>query len=167
MLGNNITKKDYILRMCVIFLAALSPLMCLFLVGYESSLSQYWETPMQPLFVFANTTTSYYLITIKNWKSSAVLLILLTAFSVEYYNSIHNIFAVVFFIITAISLWKANHFKFCFWTYLTALLMVPYSMLYAEIIEITSLCMFHLLTLNKAYRIQKKMVKLNQNQHQA
>lgn len=166
MLNDNITKSDYILRLCVVIFAALSPFICLFLVGYRSSLSQYWNTPMQPLFVFANAATSYYLITIKNWKLSSILLILLTAFSVEYYNSIHNIFAVVFFITTAISLWKANHFKFCFWIYLTSLIALPFSMLYAEIIAIFSMCIFHLLTLNKVYNIQQKRIEVNQNQHQ-
>ena len=145
-MNNIIGKSDYLIRLSVVIVAALSPFICLLLVGYRSSLSQYWNTPMQPLFVFANAATSYYLITINNWKTSSVMLILLTAFSVEYYNIIHNIFAIVFFIVTIIPLWKANHFKFCFWIYLTSLIALPFSILYAEIIAIFSMCIFHLLT---------------------
>ena len=163
---NNITGKlDYLIRLSVVVFAALSPFICLLLVGYRSSLSQYWTTPMQPLFVFVNAATSYYLITINNWKTSSVMLILLTAFSVEYYNTIHNIFAIVFFIVTIIPLWKANHFKFCVWLYLSSLLFLPFSMLYAEIIAIVSMCIFHLLTLRKAYKLQQERIEITQNQH--
>jgi hypothetical protein len=38
---------------------------------------------------------------------------------------------------------------------------IPFSLLFAEIIAIVAICMFHLLTLNKLYTIQKERVEPN------
>ena len=42
--------------------------------------------------------------------------------------------------------------------YLISILAVPFSLLVAELIAILSICLFHLLTLNKLYSIQKERV---------
>ena len=140
--------------MIVIIFAAISPFICLLSFGYLESLSSYWNTPLQPLFIFANASTSYYLIKIDNWKPSAVLLVLLTAFSVEYYDTLHNILAVLFFIVTIQPLRKSNNFRFCLKLYLSSLLLVPFSLFFAEIIAILAMCIYHILILTKAYRLQ-------------
>lgn len=147
--------KEYAIRMAVIFFAALAPYICLFSYGYLNSLSQYWNTELQPVFVFANALTSYYLYTMDNWKWSALCLLLLTAFSVEMYPDLHNFLAVAFFIITIVPLWKANHFKWTFWVYLSSLIVLPWSMLFAEIIAINALCLYHGLLLRKAQRLTR------------
>ena len=165
MLNDNITKNDYYLRLCVVVLTAIFPFMCLFLVGYESSISNYWNTPIQPLFILVNAASSHHLITVKGWRVSSALLVLLTAFSVEKYGMIHNVFAILFFIACAISLFKASRFKFLFWIYLGSLLILPFSILYAEIMAIVTMCAFHLAVLYKAYIIHKQRY-LNQSQHQ-
>lgn len=161
MTSGNITKFDYLLRVCVVLFAAFSPFFCLLFSGYEKSLSQYWVTEMQPVFIIANSLTAYYLIGIPKWKLSACLLLLVTAFSIEYYPEIHNIVAIMFFIVCIYPLHIANNYKFCKWIYLLAIPIVPFSLLFAEIIAIIAICMFHLLTLNKLYNIQKERVELN------
>ena len=155
MLQLNLTKFDYYLRLSVIIFAAIAPFICLFSYGYLKSLSSYWNTPLQPIFVFANAATSYYLITVEDWRPSAVLLVLLTAFSVEYYQGLHNVLAILFFIVTINPLRKANNFKFCFKLYMSSILLVPFSLFFAEIIAILAMCLYHGLTLNKLYRLQK------------
>ena len=156
MLNDNITKNDYYLRLCIVVFTAIFPFVCLFLVGYRSSLSSYWNTPIQPFLILINAASSHHLITLKNWRISSVLLVLLTAFSVEQYGLAHNIFAVLFFIACAISIWKTNRFKFFFWIYLGSLLILPFSIFYAEVVAICTMCAFHLVTLRKVYNIQKQ-----------
>jgi hypothetical protein len=163
MISDNITRFDYLLRVCVVVFAALSPFICLFFHGYEKSISSYWNTEMQPLFIIANSLTAYYLIGIPKWRLSACLLLLTTAFSIEYYPMVHNIVAVGFFITSMYPLYKANNFTFCRWLYMIALPLVPFSLLYAEMVAILVICTFHLLVLNKVYSIQKERVELSES----
>ncbi len=158
MINGSITKFDYLLRMCVIIFAAISPFICLFFSGYEKSLSSYWNTDMQPLFIISNLITGYYLIGIPKWRLSSCLLLLVTAFSIEYYPNVHNIVAVAFFVACIYPLHMANNYSFCKWIYILAIPIIPFSLLFAEIVAICSICIFHLLTLNKLYNIQKKRV---------
>ena len=86
-----IKEKDYVIRMAVILSALLAPYFCIFFAGFQQSLSAYWNTDMQPVFIFANAATSYYLFSIPNWRTSALCLLLVTAFSVDAYELTHNI----------------------------------------------------------------------------
>ena len=86
---------EYRMKISVIILAAITPILCMLIHGYEPSLSTYWKTDLQPLFIIANASTSYYLYSVKKWKMSAFLLLMLTAFSVELYREVHDILAVI------------------------------------------------------------------------
>jgi len=153
---SRLTKEDYQIRLGVIVLAFLSPILCLFLHGYQPSLSSYWTTEMQPLFIVANATTSFYLYQTKTWRASALMLLLLTAFSIELYPNMHNGLAGVFFIVTLYPLWVTHHYKWVFWIYIFSLVVLLFSMLIAEIIAIWSLCLHQGLVLNKLYKLQNK-----------
>lgn len=157
---NSIGRFDYIIRICVIILAIIYPLFCLLAFGYVPSLSQYWNTSMQPIFIFSNAATAYYLIGFKNWRISSCLLTLVTAFSVEYYPGLHNCLAIAFFVFTLWPLYKANNFKYCFWIYLCAIPMAPISLFFAEYIAIIALCIFHIQSLIKLQNIQKQRIEL-------
>lgn len=148
-----ITDKDYIIRMSVILLAALTPYICILGYGYLASLSLYWQTDIQPLFIIANVTTSYYLYSISKWKLSALMLLLLTAFSIDLYPLIHNILAGGFFILTIIPLLKSKHFRWTLWLYVSAIFFFFWSMLFAEIVAITALCTYHALVLRRIHRL--------------
>ena len=153
----NVNKTDYIIKSISIVIATLYPFFCLFYQGYMSSLSQYWGTNMQPIFVLSNTITVYYLFTLKYWKISAIILCLVTAFSIEYYPNTHNILAVAFFIVNLWPLYKAsNRFKHYKYIYLCSVPMVALSMLYAEMFAISTICIFHMHSLNTIYKLQKK-----------
>ena len=155
------TKFDYLLRISVVIFASISPLLCLCISGYEESLSSYWNTETQPMFIISNLITGYYLIGIPKWRLSSCLLLLVTAFSIEYYPNVHNVLAIIFFISCIYPLYKANNYRFCMCIYLISILAVPFSLLVAELIAILSICLFHLLTLNKLYSIQKERVWIN------
>ena len=158
-MNKHISKIEYVVKSATILLAVMYPFFCLFYHGYLSSLSQYWNTDMQPLFIFSNVLTSYYLFTLKNWKTSAILLSLVTAFSLRYYPNAHNILAGMFFIANLWPLYKAAfRFRYYKWIYLCSLPLLGYSMLFSEMLAISAICGFHLHTLNTVYYIQKKRV---------
>jgi len=147
-----INSKEYFIRMLVVILAAVSPLVLLITHGYLPSLSSYWRTEWQPLFIITNAVTSYYLYSIKNWKISALTLLLLTAFSVELFPITHNILAGVFFIVNIYPFWATKHYRYLLWFYLSSLVALTFSMFIAEIIAIETMCIYHGLMLRRIYK---------------
>jgi hypothetical protein len=127
-----------------------------FSCGYKPSLSTYWETPMQPLFIIINASTSYHMFAISNWRwrPSAVMLLTLTAFSVTDYGTTHNVLAVLFFVVSLLPLYLSKRYKYCFWLYLGTLPVMIYDMLLGEILAIFILCLFHGLILLKIKKLK-------------
>lgn len=146
-------RNEYLIRVAVIILAMVSPFICLLTYGYKPSISSYWETDIQPLFILTNAATSYYLYSIKRWRISALLLLMLTSFSVELYPNVHNAIAIFFFISNIRPILISSHFKWCIYPYGSSLLVLPISMTYSEIIAIISLCLYHLLIISKIRKI--------------
>ena len=152
-----IPKTEYFLRMAVIILAMITPFIFLTTQGYLPSISSYWRTPLQPLFILANASTSYYLFGAHNtWKIPAVFLLLLTAFSIDSYVTVHNVVAVLFFVSCLIPFYYTHHYKEFFWLYLSSVIFMPLSMTLGETLAVMVLCTYHALLLRKVYRIQKK-----------
>ena len=58
----------YAWRLLTILMASTYPYLCLLIHGYEPSLSSYWQTPLQPVFILANIATAYYFLQMKNWE---------------------------------------------------------------------------------------------------
>ena len=83
-------------RLFTALIAVLQPFIIYFTCGDLISLSQSWNTPLQPLFIFTNALVSYFFFDLPKWRVPAVLLLLLTVFSVEDYVTIHNVLAVGF-----------------------------------------------------------------------
>ena len=152
-----ISKKEYYLRMAVIFLAFLTPFIFLLTEGYLPSISSYWRTPLQPLFIISNASTSYYFFrSHSSWRIPAVFLLLLTAFSIDSYLIVHNIIAIFFFLSCLIPLYKTKHFKNCFWIYIISIIFLPYSITLGELLAISVLCIYHASMLYKIYKFSKK-----------
>jgi len=153
----HISKAEYYLRLAVILLALITPIFFLASEGYLPSISSYWRTPVQPLFIITNAATSYYFFGSHNtWKIPAVFLLLLTAFSVDSYPMIHNIVAVLFFLSCLIPLYKTHHYQEFFWIYMSSVVFMPLSMTLGESLAIAVLCVYHALMLHKIYSVQKK-----------
>lgn len=120
-----------------------SPFIYMGVSGHQVSISSYWETPMQPLFIFVNASTSYYLFSIKNWWIPAFFLMLLTSFSVTNFFIVHNIFAISFFFFCGISILKSK-IKIYIFPYLLSLIPLFFgSLIWAEIMGILTVCLFH------------------------
>ena len=151
-----ITNVDYLLRVFVITFAAIIPLLFYFIEGFKPSISSYWETPLQPIFIIGNATTSYFLYSLKNWKISASMLLLLTAFSITSYPMLHNIFAVCFFLSCLRPLYLNNHYKkVFFYIYLSSLPLLLINLFTFETVIILILCVYHVDILNRLYLIKK------------
>ena len=124
-------------------LSMVSPFIYMGVSGHQVSISSYWETPMQPLFIFVNASTSYYLFSIKNWWIPAFFLMLLTSFSVTNFFIVHNIFAISFFFFCGISILKSK-IKIYIFPYLLSLIPLFFgSLIWAEIMGILTVCLFH------------------------
>jgi hypothetical protein len=152
-----ISEIEYYIRMAVMILAASSPIIFLATQGYKPSLSSYWRTDAQPIFIIINATTSYYLYGIRRWKPAAILLLFLTAFSVQDYMITHNVLAVLFFVACLYPLHQNNHYRrVYFYLYLLSLPLMAINLLLAESISIIILCLYHAKILTRIYKIQNR-----------
>lgn len=136
---------QYILKIVVILISALYPFVLLSVEGELISLSQYWNTSLQPLFIVANVMTAYFFFGLDDWRIPSFLLVLVTAFSVKLYPITHNVVAVMFFLSCLYPLFKSKRFKFYAYMYLLS----PFvglmgGLLYLEIYSIIILCSYHL-----------------------
>lgn len=153
----NIPPKEFSLRFGVIFLAAIAPLICILSNGIEPSVSSYWKTDLQPLFILANFFTAFFFLSIKDWRISGGLLILLTAFSIDLYGSLHDTVAIIFFLYNLWPLYFSKINRWIIFLYLTSLpILILFGMLWAEIIAIEALCLHHGLNLYELYKHSKK-----------
>ena len=150
-----INDKEYKKRMAIIFLSFITPILCLVFHGYEASLSSYWQTELQPLFILTNMVTAYYFFGLKRWKFPAAFLLLLTCFSVENYKIFHNILAVGFFVSVIYPFVQIQHYKWTKWFYIGSLIILPFSMMIFEMTAISIICLYHSLVLYKVNRIMK------------
>ena len=136
--------KGFIVRLAAIVLSVLHPIILISTQGILGSLSQYWDTPLQPMFIAVNAITSYFFFSIQNWRPASLFLLLLTAFSHSQYPLTHNILAIVFFLLAFYALIKSTRFKFWGWIFGGFLLIMPFSLLWGEVLCILVLSGYHL-----------------------
>ena len=138
---------DTLIRIIVILTSLVHPFILLS-YGELPSMSSYWETPLQPLFIFVNATTSYFLFSINKWKLPSLFLLLLTTFSVSLYPQLHNVFTILFFITYLYPLIKTKRFKYYPILYsLSIIVGLLYGILWLEIYCVLILTIYHLHTL--------------------
>ena len=137
-LVNNIYVKFFVMTLSMV-----SPFIYMWISGHQDSISGYWETSIQPLFIFVNASTSYYLFSIKNWWIPAFFLMLLTSFSVTNFFVVHHIFAISFFFFCGVSILKSK-IKIYIFPYLLSLIPLLFgNLIWSEIIGILTICLFH------------------------
>lgn len=152
-------KYDFWIRLFVVILSFLQPFILIWSCGELDSISSYWETPLQPLFIFTNAVTSYFFFTMNRWRYSSLGLLLLTAFSVSLYPMVHNVVAVSFFLSCLYPLFKTKRFKYYLWLYMISfLVLIFFGILWAEIFGIIILTAFHTQTL-----IYRRMLEINRS----
>lgn len=138
-------KFDFYLKLAVILISISQPFILITTQGWMWSISSYWTTPMQPLFIFVNAGTSYYFFHNEKWKMPGVFLLLLTAFSVEQYKLIHNLFAAGFFLSCLYPMLHLKRFRFLGLLYLLCIPLFPFiGMLFFEIYCVLVVGIYHL-----------------------
>ena len=133
------------IKIGVIILAILQPLIILYFCGEIESVSNSWQTNLQPLYIITNATTSYFLYSVKKWKMPALFLLLLTSFSIDFTPVTHNIFASLFFISCLIPLYSIHRFRHYMWLFIgTTAIIKVYNYFWFEFAAIWVLCFYHL-----------------------
>tara|TARA_R100001460_G_scaffold266_10_gene1246 strand:- start:17418 stop:17876 length:459 start_codon:yes stop_codon:yes gene_type:complete len=149
--------KEFYLKVLAILLIGISPFIMLITYGELNSISQYWTTPLQPLFIISNTITAYLLFEIKNWKKASIFLMLLTSFSVVDFGILHNIFAGLFFFFSLQALWETQRLGGYIIVYGIAMILLPFNLFWSEVIAVSTLCSYHLhLLIYKKNLLKKK-----------
>lgn len=138
-------KYDLYLKLAVILISISQPFILIGTQGWLWSISSYWNTPMQPLFIFVNAGTSYYFFNNEKWQVPGIFLLLLTAFSVEQYKLIHNIFAAGFFLSCLYPMLHLKRFRILGFLYLLCIPLFPFiGMLFFEIYCVVIVGIYHL-----------------------
>jgi hypothetical protein len=132
------------MRYFSIILAVLSPFVLIYCFGEIKSISAYWNTNGQPLFIITNAVTSYFLFSNNRWKIPAFFLLFLTAFSLTLYPILHNIFAMGFFVSSAIAMYHLHRFRFYIIPYLCFGIWAIFHLLYGEVGAILTICVYHI-----------------------
>jgi hypothetical protein len=136
--------KDFWFKIGAVALAIISPFILIFFGGkILPSLSSYWMTDLQPLFIVTNAITSYYMFSAKRWRVSSLFLLLLTAFSVELFPQFHNVTAIIFFLANLYPMFTLKRFRWVTYVYLATLPIFFYSILWGEVIAIVILAGYH------------------------
>jgi hypothetical protein len=140
--------QEFIVKLLVIIVSFIYPFVLLSVEGELNSISQYWNTPLQPLFITANVMTAYFFFSLDRWKIPSYFLVLLTAFSIQLYPITHDVIATLFFISCLFPLLKTKRFKFYSWFYLLSIgVGLKWGLLWLEIWGMFILCLYHLHTL--------------------
>jgi hypothetical protein len=131
-------------RLVASVLAVLQPFIIYFCYGDLNSISQSWETQLQPMFIIVNALVSFFFFKLEKWRIPAILLLLLTAFPVTDYFILHNILAVSFFIFSGISLWSIKRFRLYILVYLISGLFLFDGLFWVETWAIITLVFYHI-----------------------
>lgn len=155
--------QEFLVKLIVIIISFVYPFILLSVEGELGSISQYWNTPLQPLFITANVITAYFFFSLENWKLPSYFLVLLTAFSVQLYPITHDIIAVGFFVSCLLPLFRSRRFKFyCYFYLLSIVVGLIWGLLWLEIWGMFILCLYHSHTLIYTMWIYHKKEKIEE-----
>lgn len=153
---NLIQKYGFQIKLMVILLSIIQPFILMSICGELWSISNYWKTPLQPMFIIINAATSYFFFSTDRWVIPSIFLLLLTAFSLEMYPITHNVFAGCFFLSCIYPLLTLKRFKFFGLLYLMSILvLLLVGMLWFEIYCVLILGSYHLTILIYKHYLDK------------
>ena len=151
-----IKKYEFYIKLSVIILSIIQPFILLSICGEMWSISSYWRSPLQPMFIIVNAATSYFFFSTDKWLVPSILLLLLTAFSLDLYPTIHNIIAGLFFLSCSYPLMTLKRFQFFGILYYMSIFVLLYSgMLWFEIYCVLILGSYHLTILLYKHHLDK------------
>ncbi len=147
-----------LIRFIVIMLALLQPFIIMYYYGFSlPSISSAWLTNLQPLFIITNACTSYFLFGVNGWRIPGILLLLLTAFSIEHYMVIHNIIASLFFLSCIRGLYGIHRLRWYLFPYIFSLVLwLFFGMFIGEVFGVLIVCAYHINLLWVSYLLGSK-----------
>ncbi len=146
--------RNLYVRLAVVMLMVLQPIIIVTFLGWDfRSFSKMWETPLQPYFIIANASVSYYMFKLPKWRISAMLLLLLTAFNTTDWSELHNGLAVGFFLSVFYPLYSNRLFLFL---YLFSAIFALKSLLFFEWCASWVICSFHLHSLYILWKFKNR-----------
>ena len=151
--------KEFHVKIFAVFFALITPFIMVTSGEELGSISQYWDTQYQPLFIISNVICSYFFFSLKNWKIPSLCLFLVTAFNHYQFNILHNIFAVSFYFACLYSLYQNNRFILYRILFVFSMVLYPYSIILGEVTSIVVLCSHHL----RVILYKEKLNKLRNN----
>ena len=147
---------DFLLRACLILLGVIYPCIMCRWIGPLPSISEYFMTAAQPMFLFINAGTSFYFVTTKNWRIPGVLLLALSCFSLEYYPTFHTIIAALFFLWSVAATIAGKRYRFLAIGMVLSGFGLFHSIFLAEVLAIFFICLYHALILYDMYDVYLK-----------
>lgn len=155
MLRKFLLLNEFHVKIFAVFFAMITPFIMITSGNILGSISRYWDTPYQPLFIMSNIICSYFFFSLKNWKIPSLFLILVTSFNHYEFNLLHNIFAVSFYFACLYSLFKNKRFIIYRVLFILSIPIYFYSIILGEIISIIILCSYHLMVTLYTERLMK------------
>lgn len=151
-----IKKYDLYIKIFVIILSIIQPFILLSICGEQWSISSYWRTPLQPMFIIINAATSYFFFSTDKWLVPSIFLLLLTAFSIDLYPTTHNVFAGLFFLSCNYPLLTLKRFRFFGVLFIMSIfVLLSAGMLWFEIYCVLILGSYHLTILLYKHYLDK------------
>ena len=151
--------NEFHVKIFAVFFALITPFIMITSGDILGSISQYWGTPYQPLFIMSNVICSYFFFSLKNWKIPSLCLLLVSAFNHYQFNTLHNIFALSFYFACLYSLFQNKRFTLYRILFIFSMVLYPYSIILGEITSIVILCSYHL----RVMLYKEKLMKLRKN----
>jgi hypothetical protein len=136
--------NEFSIKVLVIVLAIITPLIFVGLGGEQKTISAYWNSDYRPLYIMTNAATSYFMFTVPKWKLSAFALLGLTAFSVDQYLGVHNVFAGIFFVSSFFAIVLTKRFLGFAYLYLIFAIVCLVNVLVGEVMLVEIICVYHL-----------------------
>ena len=143
-------------RVLAMILGIFCPMVMIICYPDIKSLSGFWNTPMVPMFIIMNIVTAYFFYLLPNWKFAAVVLFLLTAFPIGFFDTFHNILAVLFFVACMYAIAQSTRYSWLVFPFIIAIIIAAKSLFWAEVVSIYVICAYHLLTLRKRVKLVKQ-----------
>lgn len=148
--------SDFLLRAGLILLGLIYPCIMCRWIGPLPSISEYFMTAAQPIFLLINAGTSFYFVTTHNWRIPGVLLLALSCFSLEYYPTAHTIMAALFFLWSIAATLAGKRYRFLAIGMILSGFGLFHSIFLAEVLAIFFICMYHSLILYDLYELYRK-----------
>jgi len=144
-------------RMIVCMIGLLLPLLVIAISGeYRPSVSNYFYTSAGPFLIFSLGLISYTMMQEKTWVPSGVLLAMVAIFPNVDYPYIHNISAIVFFIISTAAITFDKRYRWMGFVMMASSFLTIHSLMLAESVLIPMISAYHLHRLSVIQKILKR-----------